>query len=190
MWHALPPEVDSEPRKDLTGTTLTLVKEFEAEVNGKIRRLFFKDQCRHCDMAICAGGCPLKAIKKLTNGAVVIKNSCNPDLCPTPYGDGKHPCEKVCPYLKPRLDPVKNKMRKCDLCYDRIRDGSGRKTACADACPTGAIFFGGAAKVLNEANNRLAKVKVRYPNANIGGAPAGTSHVIWLLTQSPTAYGL
>jgi formate dehydrogenase iron-sulfur subunit len=190
LWHALPPENNNEPRKDLKGTTLTLVKEFEAEVGGKVRRLFFKDQCRHCFAPACAAGCPFGAIKRLTNGAVVIVQSkCNPALCPTSTG-GKHPCEKLCPYNIPKIDPVRNVARKCDLCYDRIRDGSGRKTMCTDACPTGALFFGGATAVKKEAYKRLAKVKARYPNASIGGASACISSVIWLLTENPSLYGL
>jgi len=190
LWHALPPETNNDPRKDLTGTTFTLVKEFEADVGGKIRRLFFKDQCRHCDMAICAGSCPLHAIAKLSSGIVVINpKKCNPDLCFT-YADGKKPCEKVCPYHIPHIDPVKNKARKCDLCYDRMLDGSGRKTACADACPTGAIVIGGLDKVTLYAKRRLYKVRKRYPNAVIGGSSAGSSHVYWLLTEEPSLYGL
>lgn len=187
MWHALPPETDNDPRTDLTGTTLTLVKEFEAEVGGKIRRLFFKDQCRHCDNAPCVLACPLKATKKLANGAVVIKDTCDIDNCPTPYG-GKHACEVVCPYHIPHIDPVKKKARKCDFCYDRIRDGSGRKTTCTDACPTGAISFGSEDTIKMKANRRLKKVKVRYPNANLDGAYATAGRVIWLLTEAPTLY--
>lgn len=190
MWHALPPEQNSEPRTDLTGTTLTLVREFEAEVGGKIRRLFFKDQCRHCDTAICAGGCSLHAIVKHSSGIVVInQNKCKPNLCYT-YPDGKKTCEKVCPYHIPRIDPVRNKARKCDLCYDRILDGSGRKPACADACPTGAIAVGSEDRVRLYVRKRLLKVRARYPNARIGGSSAGSSHVYWLLTEDPSLYGL
>ena len=75
MWHALPPETDNDPRTDLTGTTLTLVKEFEAEVGGKIRRLFFKDQCRHCDNAPCIESCEEKALFKNQDGVVIINNN-------------------------------------------------------------------------------------------------------------------
>ena len=190
-WHALPPENNNEPRTDLTGTTRTLVREFEVEARGKIRRLFFKDQCRHCDAAVCAGGCPLHAIVKHSSGIVLINpNKCNPDLCYT-YPDGKKTCEKVCPYHIPRIDPVTNKATKCDACYDRILDGSGRKTACADACPTGAIIVGDVDTVVRPyVNVRLPIVRARYPNAKIGGSSACPSHVYWLLTEDPSLYGL
>jgi len=196
MWHALPPEEDSKPRKDLTGTTLTLVREIEAEVGGRIRRLFFKMQCRHCEDPRCKLACPLKAIKKLKNGAVVINpDICNPLLCSDEPLYLERPCQRHCMFKNtdhrgiPRFH-YEETMRKCDLCYDRIRDGSGRKTACANACPTGAIVFGSEDNVWGVANRRLKKAKKRYPNANVGGLVAGPSHVIWLLTQNLALYGV
>jgi formate dehydrogenase iron-sulfur subunit len=192
MWHKLPPENNNEPRTDLTGTTLTIVREFEVEARGKIRRLFFKDQCRHCDSPACAGGCPLHAIiKHQPTGIVAINpNTCNPDRCYT-YPYGKKTCERVCPYNIPRIDPARNKATKCDLCYDRVLDGSRRKTACADACPTGAIIVGDVDTVVRPyVYMRLPIVRARYPNAIIGGSPKGSSHVYWLLTEDPALYGL
>jgi formate dehydrogenase iron-sulfur subunit len=187
MWHKLLPEDNNKPRTHLTGTTFTLVKEFEAKVDGRLRRLFFKDQCRHCIRPRCKNACPLGAITQQGSGAVVITARCNPNLCIT--SSGNLPCKLACPYNIPRLNKKKNKVRKCDLCYDRIGDGSGRKTACADACPTGAIIFGDANEVWEKAYKRLAKVKARYPNANIGGSSSQSS-VKWLLTASPNLYGL
>jgi formate dehydrogenase iron-sulfur subunit len=187
LWHALPPEGNIEPRLDLTGTTFTLVRETEEDVDGKLRRLFFKDQCRHCARPRCKEACPLGAIVTEQTGAVVITDICNPDLCVTPSGET--PCELKCPYDIPRLDWTRNKFRKCDLCYDRIRDGSGRGTACADACVSEAIFFGTAEEVEAEARTRLEKLKARYPNANLGGA-SSNGRVKWILIGDPDFYGL
>lgn len=208
MWHALPAETNNEPRTDLTGTTFTLVKETEAEVkrklmkNGvpvvenKMMRLFFKDQCRHCRAPRCKYACPKKAITTdFGTGAVVIDQiKCDPNSCviTTSWGVKKYPCVERCWYHIPHLDPVKNKMTKCDFCYDRIRerkDGSPRATTCADACPSGAIYFGTAKQVTSEATKRLAKITNRYPDARIGGFVA-TPQVKWILLGNAKLYGL
>lgn len=221
-WHALPPETNNEPRTGFTGTTFTLVKETEAELNRKLKvngvevvqpklmRLFFKDQCRHCVGAKCRLACrdawrtlghtekedEMKdgAIVREKTGAVVIdKTKCDPATCVinSTWGN-KYPCVERCPYHAPRIDPVINKMRKCDFCYDRIaeiKEGSPRTTACADACPSGAIFFGEVNKVLAEAKARLAKVKTRYPGAKMGGY-VNSTRVRWILVGDPALYGL
>jgi formate dehydrogenase iron-sulfur subunit len=187
VWHVLAPENNNEPRLDLTGTTFTLVKETEAEIEGRLRRLFFKDQCRHCERPRCKEACPLNAIVQEKSGAVVITDKCNPDRCL--LSSGRHPCELNCPYNIPHHDEEKNKFRKCDLCYDRISDGSGRGTSCADACPSDAIFFGTVKEVQNEAKNRLKKLKTKYPEANLAGS-SSTGHVKWLLIGSPDLYDL
>lgn len=187
VWHGLPPENGSEPRQYLTGITYTLVQETEAEIDGKLKRLFFKNQCRHCFRPRCKEVCPFKAIVKESSGAVVITDACNPDLCIT--STGEHPCELACPYNIPKLNQQINKFKKCDLCYDRIRDGSGRGTACADACPSEAIFFGTPKEVASEAVKRLNKIRNRYPDAHLGGS-CSEGRVKWILIGSPAAYGL
>ena len=205
-WHVLPPEENDEPRTELTGTTYTLVKETEGVVKRKLKvaglevvqpklaRLFFKDQCRQCVAARCRLACPLKAITRERSGAIVIDPSkCDPDTCGvTKWGITKYPCVERCPYHLPRLDTEKNKMRKCDFCYDRIaeiRDGSPRTTSCADACPSGAIFFGTVKQVTTEAKARLIKVKQRYPDARLGGY-VNSTRVRWILIGNPALYGL
>lgn len=198
-----PPEIDTELRTDLTGTTYTLVKEkedsvlrkFKKKVNGsevtvvepKLTRLFFKDQCHHCINPFCMGACPLKAIKKEATGAVVITDACNTDLCPTING-GKHPCELACPYHIPRINNDKKRATKCDFCYDRIRDGSKRKTSCAQACPAGAILFGGYKKISDLATRKLKQAKKRYPDANM--YQPYPSRVWWILVDNKEKYGL
>jgi len=214
MWHALPPEENDEPRTDLTSTTFTLVKETEGEVKRKLKkgtlppvsveenkmmRLFFKDQCRHCVAARCRLACRdalgkgNEAIVRERTGAIVIdKTKCVPATCVIKPWGTKYPCVERCPYHLPRLDPVSNVMRKCDFCYDRIgeiKDGSPRTTACADACPTGAIFFGTVNKVTAEAKARLIKVRKRYPDARLGGY-VNSTRVRWILVGAHALYGL
>lgn len=191
MWHALPPkwdgnippEIDTALRLDLTGTTYTLVKETEAEVYGRLRRLFFKDQCRHCQSPCCMKACPVSgAIVQEPSGAVVFTENCNPSKCKT------RPCEKKCPFNIPRFNPDINKEKKCDFCYDRISDDSSRATSCADACPSEAISFGIESEVEAKAAERLNSVKARYPDAQLYNPRNG--HVEWLLIGNPALYGL
>jgi formate dehydrogenase iron-sulfur subunit len=188
LWHDLPPEdamYDGiyEVPQDLTGTRWTLVKIPETE-DDRVRLLFFKDQCRHCQRPQCQMVCPVSgAIERDSKtGAVVITDACDPDAC------GTQPCERACPYNVPCLDEEVGRERKCDFCYDRTTDNSDRCTSCADACPTGAIQFGDLDDISDLANQRLAEIIAEYPRANI--YPNRRTGVMWLLTAYPSEYGL
>ena len=61
-WHVLSPEPVLMFHPNLSGTQLNFVKDQAVEVEGRVRLLFFKDQCRHCVRPRCADVCPLKAI--------------------------------------------------------------------------------------------------------------------------------
>lgn len=190
LWHGLPPEdamydgIYVVPQ-DLTGTRWTLVKDPETEdEDDRVRLLFFKDQCRHCQSPRCMTACPVRRaiVKDSTTGAVVITDKCRPQACKT------RPCESACPYNVPRFDGLLARERKCDFCYDRTTDGSDRCTSCADACPTGAIQFGDADDISDLANQRLAEITAEFPSANI--YPTRRTEVMWLLTADPSEYGL
>ena len=186
-WHGLSAEKNDTLPQKLTGTRLTLVKDRVGEVNGKPTIFFFKDQCRHCARPRCLESCPLHAIvKDPDTGAVVITDKCNPDACVKP--SGLHPCEEACVYHIPHFDPDSNITRKCDLCYDRINDGSGRGTSCADACPTGAIYFGDLRDVRKEAANRLKEARKKYPKATLYTGTYGRTQVMWLMYDVPATY--
>ena len=195
-WHQLPAEDTSftgsyENPPDLSGTTYTRVTFTEV---ASEKWLFFKDQCRHCSGGMgapCLKACPVRrAIVRKPSGAIVITDRCNPNRCRT------RPCEDACPYNIPRYYAEINKERKCDFCFDRI--ASGGVPNCALTCPPGAITFGTSGYVQAVANDRLAEVLARYPDANI--YPDGDGHgghdrtqatrVIWLLVEDPSVYGL
>lgn len=187
-WHALPAEEQDTYPQELSGTRLTLVKDHCAEIGGRARLLFFKEQCRHCSRPRCAAACPVDAIEvEPDTRAVVITPACNPDECT--LSDGTRPCENACVYGVPKFDAGRNRDRKCDLCYDRITDGSGRGTSCADACPTGAIAFGEMGEIRSIAADRLRQIQSEFPDAMIYSGAYGRTSVIWLLTAEPSAYG-
>ncbi len=196
-WHQLPAE-DTEFEgtyqnpPDMSDKTLTVVKFTEAEGSRPFKYmewLFFKDQCRHCKGmhgAPCQKACPVRgAIVAEAGGAIVITDACDSTKC-------NIDCVDACPYNIPKING--GKAKKCDFCFDRI-EGS-KSPICAKTCPPGAITFGNAGSVQAAANDRLAKVRAEYPNANIypnghgHGGCGGETRVIWLLIDDSSAYGI
>jgi carbon-monoxide dehydrogenase iron sulfur subunit len=86
--------------------------------------------CVHCEDPACAAVCPAGAIEKLASGEVVLSE----ERC---VGCGA--CAVACHLGVPAARPDGRAYVTCDLCPDRRREG--RETACAEACPTGAIVF-------------------------------------------------
>lgn len=82
--------------------------------------------CMHCQEAPCMEICPTHAIGR-NNGAVIVDSS----KC-----IGCRACAIVCPYGAVFVGKVANK---CDLCVDRVK--TGRKPACVESCPVGALKF-------------------------------------------------
>lgn len=213
QWHSLPSEDTTftgtyQNPPDMSGANLTVAKFFEI-FDTKLKWLFFKDQCRHCDDPRCMQHCPLNAIERQADGIVkIVPEICDPSKC---SGAETKPCQMHCPYAIPKYKYVKNgslvrtDMRKCDFCYDRFdKDqlhAASKKPSCEVTCPPGAISSGDADSILTEAQNRVNYLKtIGFPNVNVypnqgmilllSGPCAGPTHVIWVLTESPSVYGL
>jgi len=220
QWHQLPAEETSftgsyQNPPDMSSANLTVVKFVDTEVEGKLRFLFMKDQCRHCDAAPCKAACPLGAIKQKDNGIVFVSQNCDPTVCKNP--DGYTPCQLACPYSTdgdellgiPRYQLnnggtlADGRANKCDFCYDRWANATlmavpykgyfakSNKPACQVACPTGAIKTYDRETARKKANKRVTYLKANgYPNANVypNGAITG---VMWvLLEDAQSVYGL
>lgn len=80
--------------------------------------------CLQCEEPSCMKVCPVHAISRNENGAVVI----NYDKC-----IGCKMCMNACPLGNISYHPSVKKVFKCDLC--------GGDPRCAQYCPTGAIEF-------------------------------------------------
>lgn len=94
---------------------------------------FVSVSCNHCDDPACVKVCPTGAhAKHFDLGGLVLIDG---EKC---IGCGA--CAVACPYEAPQLDHKERKMRKCDMCMDRI--SKQELPICVAACPQRALDFG------------------------------------------------
>jgi Fe-S-cluster-containing dehydrogenase component len=96
----------------------------------------------HCEepLAPCAQVCPVMAILITPEGVV---QQAEPSRCIACRN-----CVYACPFGVPKMDLEARLMKKCNLCYDRT--SQGLKPWCAQACPTGAIWYGDYEEFVNQ----------------------------------------
>ncbi|MFW6138963.1 MAG: 4Fe-4S dicluster domain-containing protein [Spirochaetota bacterium] len=87
--------------------------------------------CRHCEDAPCVTVCPSGAIERPAPDSPVILDQSKCIGC--------HACILVCPFGVIKRGPDGKSLIKCDLCYERLKEG--QEPACAEACITGCIKF-------------------------------------------------
>jgi len=150
------------------------VVEIEAETPLGPRRRpvvrYTKVQCMHCLEPACASACFMGALRKSEAGPVVY----DPNRC-----IGCRYCMVACPFGVPTFDwddPV-GRIEKCDLCVERTSRGA--PTACAEACPEGAITFGRRAELLAEAWRRIGS-DARYVRHVYGEHEVGGTSVLYI----------
>ncbi len=102
--------------------------------------------CMHCIKAPCIEACPVNAIYRDEEDAVII----DPNKC---IGCGM--CSMVCPYGAPRFDEWLNAYNKCDLCKP-LRE-RGLNPACTEMCPSNAIFYGDPEEIARKMGARFAE---------------------------------
>lgn len=133
---------------------------------------FQRHLCFHCLEPACVSACPVTALRKMENGAVVY----NPSICL-----GCRYCMYVCPFNIPKYEynsPMP-RVRKCDLCYE-TRTSKGEEPPCASSCPTGATLFGEREELLKIAHQRIDREKDKYVNEVFGEKEAGGTSVLFL----------
>ncbi|MBU7006662.1 4Fe-4S dicluster domain-containing protein [Phosphitispora fastidiosa] len=163
------------------GDNWTTVK-FSKEGAGETRvPVNLKVQCMHCGNPSCVAVCPTGAAFKRDDGIVVIDR----ETC-----IGCKYCVMSCPFEVPGLSEETGTVRKCTFCEARVKEG--RITACAEACPAGAIQFGSLAELQKKAEGRVADLKSNgFPNAALyGNAELGGLRVLYLLPDTPEVCGL
>ena len=132
---------------------------------------FVRELCRHCVSPSCASVCPVEALKKTPAGPVVYEAS----RCM-----GCRYCMQACPYNIPKYEwhSANPRVVKCDLCAPRL--AAGKPTACAEACPAGAIQLGTPEAMLAEARRRLAAEPAAYYQKIYGENELGGTSVLFL----------
>lgn len=80
--------------------------------------------CQQCENAACMNVCPVHAISRDENNAVII----NKDKC-----IGCKTCMNACPLGNIGINTETHTMHKCDLC--------GGNPKCVEFCPSGALTF-------------------------------------------------
>jgi formate dehydrogenase iron-sulfur subunit len=150
----------------------TVVNRYE-NPKDKASPIYRKIQCNHCKEPACLSACPIHAYSKTPEGAVKY----NPDLC-----FGCRYCMIACPFYMPAYDyesALEPKIVKCTMCYD-TRVKHGKVTACAEACPTGAITFGKREELIKIARTRIEKHPDKYLDHIYGEHEAGGTNWMYL----------
>ena len=169
--HQNPPDLDSQ--------TYKLVRFSEVEENGKLAWYFFADQCRHCVDPPCkdtaAGYEDGAVIHDEATGAVFFTET----IKKVPFDE----LRACCPYDIPRKG-ADGRVAKCTMCVDRVTHGL--LPACVKSCPTGALNFGERDAMQALANERLEKLKAKFPKAQL--LDADSVRTIYLVVDDPKKY--
>ena len=142
-----------DKKRRVTPDSLTVVNLFHPAKDGR-PAVYRKHQCMHCNEPCCASVCLVRAFSKTPEGPVLYDES----VCM-----GCRYCVMACPYYALSYeydDPITPRVRRCTMCYPRIKQGLN--PGCADACPTGAILFGERADLIKVARERIRKSPDRY----------------------------
>lgn len=134
---------------------------------------FVRQHCRHCLEPACVSVCPVGALRKTKEGAVVYDSA----ICM-----GCRYCMMSCPFAIPRYlwsEPVPY-VRKCIFCYDKLQAGELQQPACTAACPTGATIFGKREELLALARERIRGSPGRYLDRVYGESEVGGTSVLYI----------
>jgi formate dehydrogenase beta subunit len=170
----------------LSAKTWLRIKFQEVGDHEKLRWLFLRESCMHCEDASCVNVCPEGALYHHQLGFVAL----NREKC-----TGCETCVRACPFGIPRMERESwdgrfaMKATKCTFCQECIEKGTS--PACVEACPTGALKYDDRDDLVAEGRRRVDNLKMEYPNACLyGEKECGGLHVVYILQDSPEVYGL
>ena len=183
-WNHLPAQQSgAEAQQEticLSADVWTVPELQEVEEDGQQYQVFVKRQCMHCVDPACVSACPVGALQKLENGAVVY--DCTRCI-------GCRYCMVACPFSIPKFEWGESlgRIRKCTFCVDRQADGL--EPACAAACPTGALIFGDREALIAEAEARIQADPDRYFHHVYGKEELGGTSWLYLWPVSFESMG-
>jgi formate dehydrogenase iron-sulfur subunit len=158
------------PDAELASENWSIVRS-EGRVGEGLEPRFVKYQCMHCLEPACVSACFVKALQKTDSGAVVYDgNRCV----------GCRYCQMACPFSVPTFqwDRTFGRISKCDFCVERT--SRGEPSACAEACPVGAITFGRRGELLAEAHRRIGAAPYKYVSHVYGETEVGGTSMLYL----------
>lgn len=128
--------------------------------------------CMQCEQPSCAAACPVGALTKTPEGAVIY----DADKCM-----GCRYCMVACPFSIPKYEWQARipRVQKCVFCYESALR-QGREPACTAVCPSGATIFGEREALIKEAQQRIATHPQRYLSTLYGLTEAGGTSVLYL----------
>jgi formate dehydrogenase iron-sulfur subunit len=137
------------------------------------RGRYVRVHCRHCLEPACASACPVGALHRTPEGAVTYDST----ICM-----GCRYCMVACPFKMTRYEwsSPTPRVRKCVLCYEKIRRGELKQPACTAACPAQATIFGDREVLLAEARARLRAHPGRYIDHVWGEHEVGGTSVLYI----------
>jgi len=188
QWKKLPAEKTEQTGSyqnppDLAFNTIRVVRFNDVMIDGRVRWLFFPEQCRHCVLPPCKLTADVYvegAIRRDESTGAVVYTALTAKLSP----EEKEQVKAACPYNIPRIDEASGLMSKCDMCLDRLHNGE--IPACVKVCPTSTMNFGDRDEMLALAEERLAKIRKRTPTAQL--LNPDDVNVIYLAEFDPKLY--
>lgn len=114
------------------------------------KTFYVPKMCNQCWDSPCTQVCPVGATFVSPDGVVLVDEK---------YCLGCRYCVQACPYGCRYIDPRKQTVDKCNLCYHRIT--KGLTTACCEACPTGSRTLADLKNPKDPVHDFLRKNKVQ-----------------------------
>jgi formate dehydrogenase iron-sulfur subunit len=171
----LPAETQAPAERKLAANRWTFVdKRKIVQVDEQLATRFVKRQCMHCLEPACVSVCPVGALHKAANGAVVYDDS----KC-----IGCRYCMTACPFDVPRYEweSAAPLIRKCQFCVSRT--AQGQPTACSAACPAGVVKSGLRSELLAEAEARIRENPTKYVDYIYGKDEVGGTAALYLANK-------
>ncbi len=193
QWNCLPSPLEHNAGEftgslqspaDLNGDTRIIQTFNEQESGNKFQPINWsigRRSCMHCTDAACVDVCSSGALFYEKNGIVNFDTErCN----------GCQYCRTACPFDVPRFRPTDERVDKCTMCMDRVKEGG--IPACVKTCQPEALQFGKREEMIAKAKARVDVLKSKgFDKAEVyGEKEMGGLHVIYVCKHGHEAYGL